>query len=109
MKYFKWFQKKHREVLLESTKPSNAYQTPVSDYFTGSASSKYSLNDPRQIQINEALTMFIAGDLISLSVVESKNFKNLLEKLNPKYQVPSRKTLTTKLINEKCFRNEKGH
>lgn len=69
------------------------------------------MNDPRQIQINEALTLFIAGDLISLSVVESQNFKNLLEKLNPKYQVPSRKTLTTKLIHEKCseMRNDIKH
>lgn len=69
------------------------------------------MNDPRQTQINEALTMFIAGDLISLSVVESQNFKNLLEKLNPKYQVPSRKTLTNKLIHEKCseMRNNIKH
>lgn len=106
----KWFQKKHREVL-EDTKPSDTSQTPVSEYFTGSSCSKYSLNDPRQIQINEALTLFIAGDLISLSVVESQNFKNLIEKLNPKYQVPSRKTLTTKLIHEKCseMRNDIKH
>lgn len=51
---------------------------------------------------------FIAGDLQPLSIVDSKYFQNLLEKLNPKYQFPSRKHLSTKLIPEKSteIRNE---
>lgn len=51
---------------------------------------------------------FIAGDLQPLSIVDSKYFQNLLEKLNPKHQFPSRKHLSTKLIQEKSteIRNE---
>ena len=36
-----------------------------------------------------------------LSVVESKFFRSFVEKLDPKYQMPSRKHLSTKLIHEK--------
>ena len=40
-------------------------------------------------------TMFLAKS------ITSEYFRNLMEKANPKYQVPSRKHLTSKLIHEK--------
>ncbi|CAG2238821.1 unnamed protein product [Mytilus edulis] len=41
------------------------------------------------------------GDLLPLSIVESEEFKNLMEKADTKYQVPSRKHLSSKLLHEK--------
>lgn len=49
----------------------------------------------------DALIMFIAGDILPLSLVDSQNFRNFVEKLDPKYQIPSRKHLSTKVLNEK--------
>lgn len=46
--------------------------------------------------------MFIAGDLIPLRTVESEHFKNLMSKLDPKYQLPSRKHMSSKLLHEKA-------
>lgn len=63
--------------------------------------SKYRSSDPRQLQITDAIVMFIAGDLLPLSTVESDNFKNLMTIADPKYQLPSRKHFTSKLLHEK--------
>ncbi|XP_063426837.1 E3 SUMO-protein ligase ZBED1-like [Mytilus trossulus] len=62
---------------------------------------KYSPSDPKQLEMTNALIMFIAGDLLPLSIVESEEFKNLIEKADTKYQVPSRKHLSSKLLHEK--------
>ena len=49
-----------------------------------------------------ALVLYVAGDLLPLSTVDSPYFKNLIEKLDPQFQIPSRKHLSTKLIDEKA-------
>ncbi|VDI47048.1 Hypothetical predicted protein [Mytilus galloprovincialis] len=54
-----------------------------------------------KLEMTNALIMFIAGDLLPLSIVESEEFKNLMEKADTKYQVPSRKHLSSKLLHEK--------
>ena len=63
--------------------------------------SKYGHNDPRQQFITNAVVMLIAGDLLSLSLVESPRFRELMHRADPRYIVPSRKHLTTKLIPDK--------
>ncbi|VDI46437.1 Hypothetical predicted protein [Mytilus galloprovincialis] len=50
----------------------------------------------------DALIMFIAGDILPLSIVDSPTFRHFVEKLDPKYQVPCRKHLSTKLLVEKA-------
>lgn len=62
---------------------------------------KYSNSDPRQNQLTDALLKFIAGNLLPLCVVESEEFKNLMEIAESKYQMPSGKHLSTKLLYEK--------
>ena len=62
---------------------------------------KYANSDPRQVQLTDALLKFIAGDLLPLSIVESDEFKNLMEIADSKYQMPSRKHLSSKLLHEK--------
>ncbi len=63
-------------------------------------SKKYSPTDLRQ-QTN-ALLLYIANDLVPFSAVDSAYFKGLLESADPRYQMPCRKTLTSKLLQEKC-------
>ena len=62
------------------------------------AASKYSANDPHQTEITKAVALFIAGDLMPLSVVESPHFRRLMNIIDSRYQVPSRKHLTTQLL-----------
>ena len=63
--------------------------------------SKYSSTDRRQVQITDALVLYIASDLVPLSVVESEYFSNLMKILDSRYQLPSRKHLSTKRLEEK--------
>ena len=62
---------------------------------------KYAPNDYQQVQITDALVSFIAGNLLPLSTVESPHFYDLMNASNRKYQVPTRKTLSTKLLPSK--------
>ena len=54
----------------------------MSDYIPGTQ--KYAANDVRQTAITEALASYVAGDLLPLSVAESRYFLNLMEKANPR-------------------------
>ena len=62
---------------------------------------KYNAKDHQQVQTTKAVVSFIAGNLLPLSTVDSPHFHDLMETLNPRYQVPSRKHLSTKLLPEK--------
>lgn len=62
---------------------------------------KFSKTDCRQKEITDALLLHIAGDMAPLSVVESPYFRNLMNKAEPRYQIPSRKQLSNKLLHEK--------
>jgi len=73
----------------------------MTHYFKPSSVSKYHPNEQKQTLTTDALVMFIAGDILPLSIVDSPNFRQFVEKLDPKYQMPSRKHLTNKLLNEK--------
>jgi len=50
--------------------------------------------------VTDALVEFVA-DVMHLSVVDSIHFKKLLNMLNPMYQLPSWKYLSTKLLKKK--------
>ena len=89
------FQRRHREIYSE--KKTDAEQPKLNDFII----EKYNKNDPRQQQLTEALVIYIAGDLLPLSTVDSENFKNLMEHAEPRYQMPSRTFLTSKLLHEK--------
>ena len=64
-------------------------------------SKKYSATDSRQEKLTDAMVMYIAGNLLPLSTVESLELHNFLELMNPRYQLPSRKHLSTKLLSQK--------
>ena len=59
---------------------------------------KWSYTDPGKQEITEAIVSFVAIELQSLSVVESDAFRTILQKAQPRYTMPSRKYLRSKLI-----------
>ena len=63
---------------------------------------KFDKDDPRYKELTDALLLYIAGDLAPLSVVDSPYFCNMMKKTEPRYQLPSRKHLSSKLLNEKA-------
>lgn len=95
------FQRKHRDIYeTQKDDQRKTSQTSMDTYvFTSSKHTKYTTHDPNQI--TEALVSFIAGSLTPLSVVENPEFKFLIESLNPRYQLPSRKHFSTKLLLER--------
>ena len=62
---------------------------------------KYDHRNPKQISAQEALVDFIADDLMPLSLVESVRFRKFASILDPQYQLPSRKHLSTVLLAKK--------
>ena len=96
-----FFQRLHRDVYisLRHKSSSDANQSPFSDFVM--TKSKYAQNDPKQIQLIDALVIFTAGGLMPFSVVDSNHFRNLCEQLDPRFQMPRRKYLSSKLLQEK--------
>ena len=60
----------------------------------------YSPSDFRQEQITNAIVIFIAGDMLPLSIVESEHLRNSIKTVDPKYQIPSHKQVSSKLLHE---------
>ena len=85
--------------VVNGSKP-NENQPTISSFTKEIA--KYSSNDSHQLDITNALIFFIAGDLMALSVVDSDFFRNFVGKLDPTYQIPSRRQLSSKLIHDKA-------
>ena len=50
------------------------------------------------MEITKALVSFVAGDLLPLSIVDSQYFHQLMQIADSKYQIPSSKYLSTKLL-----------
>ena len=99
---FFFFQRKDPAIhaSLHKRVPNNSNEQPKLDLFVDNTK-KYAVSDPRQKKITDSLVKFIAENLISLSVVESEPFKDLIGLCEPRYQVPSRKHFTSKLLYEK--------
>ena len=61
---------------------------------------KYPLKSKERQRYNRLLVRFIAKDLRPLYTITKKGFKDLLFGFDPRYVVPTRKTLRNKLIPE---------
>ena len=55
-------------------------------------------SSPRWKGITDALSYYIAKDMQPLSTVDDKGFRHLLHTIEPKYEPPSRKAITTNYI-----------
>ena len=75
---------------------SSHYSKKITECFV--AHEKYNSDSPRAKVLTKAVGYFIAKDLMPTSVVQGDGFQKLLEKLDPRYQLPSRKTLSDKVI-----------
>lgn len=89
-------------MLLESTKPVKKEEQSTIRTVVSCPIVKSNAADPKQKQSLDSFIMFVAGDLLPLSIVESKYFLKLTHDFDPKFQVPSRKHLSTKLLQEKA-------
>lgn len=72
-------------------------QRKMSEYFTTSQVSKYSSTGLRATEITNALAFFIGTTGVAKRVVEVDAFKEFVAKLDPKYDVPSRFTITRRV------------
>ena len=62
---------------------------------------KYEADNIRQQSITESLLSYLINDLKPLSTVDSPNIRTLVEQLNPKFQMPSRKYVSQILLVDK--------
>ena len=62
---------------------------------------KYDAKHPKQLQATDALVDFVAEDLMPLRVVESSRFEKFVKVLDPQYCLPTRKHLSTTLLQKK--------
>ena len=68
---------------------------------------KYAATDQRQKQITSKLIDYVAETLQPLPTVEAPSFISMIEALNPQYQVPSRKHLSSKVIVDRSAQLQK--
>ncbi|XP_054280480.1 zinc finger BED domain-containing protein 4-like [Macrosteles quadrilineatus] len=61
---------------------------------------KFKTTDSRALHINKLVAEMICLDIQPLSVVENKGFRRLLNYLEPRYTIPTRKTFTNKILVE---------
>lgn len=73
---------------------SQTYQRNIEESFVV----QWSQDDARSKDISIAIGEMIALDNQPLSIVENTGFRNLMKKLKPKYNLPSRKYLTENII-----------
>ena len=73
----------------------------MTTFFGAESERKYGRSHVRQRHATDALVLLIAKDMLPLSLVESSTFKTFVSTLDPRYTLPSRKHLSTKLIKEK--------
>lgn len=59
---------------------------------------KFKSNDPRATKIDSLIAEMICLDLQPISIVEDEGFLKLLNHLEPRYNVPSRKTFSSKIL-----------
>lgn len=67
---------------------------------TGQAPEFWASDDPRQIDITQSITRWIAKCYLPLSIVEHVEGIEVFRKLNPCYRLPSRKQITQKWVPE---------
>lgn len=93
---FKEAEKKRKENEGENSKNKkkksapNAKQNTIEKSFI--QQTKYSSTSSKRKTIDEAVFKMIVTDMQPVSVVEDKGFQSLLHVLDPRYQLPSRKS-----------------
>ena len=86
---------KHRECM-EVTRDVGKRQISIQDSMGGGDAKKPTmpLSRAREGEITDVICEFLINDLRPLSTVEGEGFRNLIKTLEPRYNVPCRKTFT---------------
>ena len=63
--------------------------------------SPYPHSSPKWKESTDAVLTLIAQDMQPISVVENEGFRRLLHVMDPRYQLPSRSTITRALLPQK--------
>ena len=97
-------QRKHPKELTKQHTRDTGFKSEQQPSIAAFASTpkKYTHKEPRQVRITDKVVNFVAGTLQPLSVVETEEYRDMMEVMDPRYIVPSRKHLSTKLIPNKC-------
>lgn len=59
---------------------------------------QWAIDEPSSIKIHKLIGLMIAEDLLPYSFVDNNGFRNLMAEVAPRYQVPSRKYFTERVI-----------
>ncbi len=101
------FQRNHKDKWEEHLKKlqdeqKKPKQSTMFDHLKPTTAKPYKTSDPRYQEITDALVMFVCKGHLPLSTVESKEFKDLLNKLDARYILPNRKKFSKEILRAKC-------
>lgn len=71
-------------------------QTLMTDHIEGPK--KYPTTSMKKKALDNCCALFIAKDMRPINIVEGDGFKKFVATLDPKYQLPSRQTITKSII-----------
>jgi hypothetical protein len=73
-----------------------AGQTLMTDH--AHAATKYTTSSTKKKALDNMCALWIAKDMRPMNAVEGEGFKNFIQLMDPKYQLPTRKTMTKSII-----------
>lgn len=79
------------------TRESHTLTQPTIDESV-SRLTKYARGCPQAKEMTHAITYYLAKDAVPIFTVERAGFKDMVSKLNPRYELPSRKVFSSKEI-----------
>ena len=85
-----------QDALSSSCECSSSNSKSIKECLSGYE--KYNSDSPCTKELTKVVGYFIAKDLMPTGVVQGDGLRKLLEKLEPRYQLPSRKTLSDRVI-----------
>ena len=81
----------HAELYAEAQPTSSQSHRHPTITETFDRSKKYDAKLPRALQLNRSVAYYLAKDMLALHTVDKPGFRHLVAKLDPKYNLPSRK------------------
>lgn len=70
---------------------------------------KYARGCPQAKEMTHAITYYLAKDAVRIFTVERAGFKDMVSKLNPRYELPSRKVFFVERNSFSIHRSTKQH
>ena len=83
------YDEKPKSLSDEQVKPKVVTQATIAGAFT--SGTPYDKKSKRWNEITEAVTFWLAKDMMPIQAVEREGFKRLVKKLDPRYNIPGRK------------------